>query len=103
MAKIWAQFSSHLKSSDPSMAMEMHNWTVMFALKCKDRDSFIAFYSMTNKPLHKLTAENSIAATDNIFLKAFMAKVPITSILLIRQLIAVKDKYTPSLVAATEV
>ena len=57
------------------MAREMHNWTELFALKCEEKDSFLPFYSMAKKLLHKLSVGKSIAVTDDVFLKAFMAKV----------------------------
>ena len=74
-AKVWARISSHLNSSDLSMAREMHNWTEFFALKCENKESFLAFYSQAKKLLHKLTVGKSVAVTDDVFLKAFMAKV----------------------------
>ena len=74
-AIVWNKIGSHLNSSDLSMAREMQNWTELFALKCEDRDSFVAFYSTAKKLLHKLTVGKSIAVTDDIFLKAFITKV----------------------------
>ena len=53
----------------------MSHWQKIFGLKCENRDVFFAFYSKAKGVIHKLTKVNSVAATDNVFLKAYFAKV----------------------------
>ena len=52
----------------------MSNWQALFTFKCKDHDSFLSLYSKIKSTLHKLKRSNSIAVTDDVFLKEFFAK-----------------------------
>ena len=53
----------------------MAQWQQLFGLKCEDKDSFLHFYSRSKSILHKLKKNKSIAVTDDIFLRAYFAKV----------------------------
>ena len=65
--KVRERISFHPNSLDLLMAREMHNWTDFFALKCNGKESFLPFYSMAKKLLHKLTVRNSVAITEDVF------------------------------------
>ena len=56
------------------MARIMQHWTDFFSLRCESMDEFLAFYSGVKQVTHKLQEANSIAITDDTFLKAFLAK-----------------------------
>ena len=43
-------------------------------LRCQDLDEFLSFYSKVTKVLDKLKETNSVAVTDDVFLRAFLAK-----------------------------
>ena len=47
----------------------MSNWKALFASKYKDHDSFMFFYSKSKSTIHKLKRSNSIAVTDEVFLR----------------------------------
>ena len=54
------------------MSQDRHN---LFGLKCEDMDSFLLFYSSSNKILHKLKKSKTITVTYDVFLKSYFAKV----------------------------
>ena len=53
----------------------MAQWSELFGLRCESYDQFLSFYSKTKGLIHKLKTNNSIAVTDDTFLKAYFAKV----------------------------
>ena len=69
-----AFFENHLSSEDVVTARVMNLWTKLFALKCDDRDSFMAFYSQVKGITHKLTEHNSVAVQDDIFMRPFLSR-----------------------------
>ena len=73
-AVVWTQVNSCLHTSDLTMSRIMQHWTDFFGLKCESMEEFLAFYSGVKQVTHKLQEANSIAITDDIFLKAFLAK-----------------------------
>ena len=66
-AKVWMRIENHLSSEDVVTACVMNLWTKLFALKCDDRDSFMAFYSQVKGITHKLTEHSSVAVQDDFF------------------------------------
>ena len=73
-AKVWTRIQSHLSSTDVITAHVMNLSTKLFALKCDDRDSFLAFYSQVKGLSHKLSEHNSVAVQDDVFMRAFLSK-----------------------------
>ena len=73
--RVWTRIENHLSSTDIKTARVMKNWSSLLSSKCKDRDYFLSFYSKTKGILHKLTKGNSIAAKDDVFLKAYFSMV----------------------------
>ena len=73
-AIVWTKVNSCLHTSDLTMARIMQHWTDFFGLRCESMDEFLAFYSGVKQVTHKLQEANSIAITDDTFLKAFLAK-----------------------------
>ena len=53
----------------------MSHWKPLFRLKCEDYGVFFTFYSKLKEIIHELKKGNSVAATDNIFLKAYFSMV----------------------------
>jgi len=72
-ARVWTRIKKRLSSTDTKTARVMTNWISLLMSKCDNRDSFLSFYSKTKGILHKLDKDNSIAAKDNIFLKACLS------------------------------
>ena len=68
------KIQGHLSSEDVITACVMNLWTTLFALKCDDRDSFLAFYSQVKSLTHKLTEHSSVAVQDDIFMRAFLSR-----------------------------
>ena len=73
-AKVWMKIKNHLSSEDVVTARVMNLWTKLFALKCDDRDSFMAFYSQVKGITHKLTEHSSVAVQDDTFMRAFLSQ-----------------------------
>ena len=73
-AKVWMRIKNHLSSEDVVTARVMNLWTKLFALKCDDRDSFMAFYSQVKGITHKLTEHSSVAVQDDIFMQALLSR-----------------------------
>jgi len=71
---VWEKVSDHLTSSDLSMTRIMRLWSEFMGLRCQDLDEFLSFYSRVTKVLDKLKETNSVAVTDDVFLRAFLAK-----------------------------
>ena len=71
---VWEKVNDHLTSSDLSMTRIMRLWREFMGLRCQDLDEFLSFYSQVTKVLDKLKESNSIAVTDDVFLRAFLAK-----------------------------
>ena len=65
----------HLTTSDTMTARVMSHWETLFGLICEDRDYFLAYYSKSKEILHKLKIWNSVAVTDDLFLKVYFAMV----------------------------
>ena len=74
-AKLWAIVCKELTSSELTMARAMSLWNQVFGLKCDERDDFQHFYSKVKGLLFKLKKDNSVAVTDDVFLRAYFAKV----------------------------
>ena len=74
-AKLWAIVCKELTSSELTMARAMSLWNQVFGLKCDKRDDFQHFYSKVKGLLFKLKKDDSVAVTDNVFLRAYFAKV----------------------------
>ena len=74
-AKLWAIVQDELTSSELTMARAMSLWNQVFGLKCEDRDDFQQFYSKVKGLLFKLKKVKSVAVTDDVFLRAYFAKV----------------------------
>ena len=55
------------------MARAFANWQALFKLKCDNRDDFLTFYSKSKGIIHRLKKSNSIAVTDEVFLKAYFS------------------------------
>ena len=55
------------------MARAFANWQELFKLKCDNRDDFLTFYSKSKGIIHRLKKTNSIAVTDEVFLKAYFS------------------------------
>jgi len=55
------------------MARVMTNWSSPLLSKFEDCDSFLSFYSKKKGIIHKINKENSIAAKDSVFLKAYFS------------------------------
>ena len=72
-AEVWDKITSCLQTSDLTMARIMQHWSDFFALRCTSMDDFPLFYSGVKKVTHKLREANSIAVTDDTFLKAFLS------------------------------
>ena len=73
--KLWTTIESHLTSADLTMARAMAFWNTLFGLKCEEKDSFLHFYSKAKSVIFKLKKYKSVAIGDDIFLRAFFAKV----------------------------
>jgi len=69
--KVWERFAWHLSSTDIKTVQVMMNWNYILLTKYEDRESFLRFYLKTKGILYKITKGNSIAAKDEIFLKAY--------------------------------
>jgi len=69
--RMWTCIENYLLSTDIKTARVMKSGSSLLSSKCEDRDSFIGFYSKIKGILHKLTKVNSIAAKDNVLLKAY--------------------------------
>ena len=74
-AVVYERIKGHLSSSDVKTARTFAHWMDFFALKCTNRDEFLSFYSSAKKLLFKLEEADSVAATDDMFLRAYLAKV----------------------------
>jgi len=74
-AKLWSTINNHLTSADLTMARAMALWNTLFGLKCEERDSFLHFYSKAKSVIFKLKQHKSVAIGDDIFLRAYFAKV----------------------------
>ena len=74
-AKLWAIVQHELTSSELTMARAMSLWNQVFGLKCEERDDFQQFYSKVKGLLFKLKKVKSVAVTDDVFLRAYFAKV----------------------------
>ena len=71
---VWKKVCEHLSTSDLSMTRIMKLWREFFGLRCENLSDFLPFYSKVTKVLDKLQQEKSVAATDDVFLRAFLAK-----------------------------
>ena len=71
---VWEKVTAHLTSSDLSMTRMMKHWSEFMGLDCQEFDDFLPFYSAVSKVLEKLRQANSIAVTDDVFLRAFLGK-----------------------------
>ena len=47
----------------------------LFGLRCESNESLLSFYSKWKEIIHKLETNESIAVTDNTFLKVYFDKV----------------------------
>ena len=63
----------HLTTSNVTTARVMSHWKTLFGLKCESCDDFLSFYSKAKGVLHKLKKHDSVAVTDDIFLKAYFS------------------------------
>ena len=74
-ATLWGIVCQTLTSSELTMARAMSLWNQVFGLKCDTRDDFQHFYSKVKALLFKLKKDDSVAVTDDVFLRAYFAKV----------------------------
>ena len=74
-ATLWSTIVRQLTSADLQMARAMAHWNELFSLKCNEKDSFLQFYSKAKSILFKLKRDKSVAVGDDIFLRAYFAKV----------------------------
>ena len=74
-ATLWAKIKKQLTSADLQMARAMAHWNILFGLKCEEKDSFLEFYSQAKSIIFKLKRDKSVAIGDDIFLRAYFAKV----------------------------
>ena len=72
-AEVWEKFTTCLHTSELTMARIMQHWSDFFALHCTSMDEFPFFYSGVKKITHKLREADSIAITDDTFLKTFLS------------------------------
>ena len=72
-ARVWFRIEYHISSTDIKTTRVMTNWSLLLSIKCENHDSFLSFYSKNNGIIHKLTKGNSIAAKDDMFLKAYFS------------------------------
>ena len=72
-AKVFTAVEDHLTTGDVTMARSFKLWQELFKLKCDHRDDFLTFYSKSKGIIHRLKKTNSIAVTDEIFLKAYFS------------------------------
>ena len=73
-AVVFQRISDHLSSSDLATARIFETWMQFFNLKCSTRDEFLGFFSSAKSILHKLKTANSVAVTDDTFIRAYLAK-----------------------------
>ena len=71
-AVLWAKLQEKLKSSELSTSVMMNHWKTFFSLECDDVNSFLAFHNNLKKVLQKLKDCNSIAVSDDDFLRVFV-------------------------------
>ena len=64
-----------LSTADLKIARMSQDWHDLFGLKCEDMDSFLSFYSISKKILHKLKKSKSITVSDYVLLKFYFGKV----------------------------
>ena len=74
-AKLWKMVVGNLSSADLTMDRTMDHWNLLFGLKYEEKDNFLQFYSKSKSVVYKLKRDNSVAVTDDIFLRAYFSKV----------------------------
>ena len=59
---------------DIKMAKIFDEWQKLFDLKCDTLDDFLLFYSGVHNGVKKLKVAESVAITDDRFIKAFLCR-----------------------------
>ena len=71
---VWMKVKAHLTSEDLTVQRCLKYWTEFMGLRCSELTEFLPFYNRVTQVLEKLKDAKSVAVTDDMFLRAYLAK-----------------------------
>ena len=72
---LWKVIRAFLTSAELRTVKTTKHWDKLFNLQCEDMETFMSFYSSFKTQVSHLTKLESIAITDDTFVRSFLARV----------------------------